>query len=171
MIYMKYCTIMAAIPLLLLGFAATMTTNHAVYACDYVCGVGLGFHHWWGFYHWNWHWGTGFYHWHSPCCSTYEGSCCNSGLDSYGPSTPVVGACSTCVGDQPNTQTYQSNQQQQTINNYVTVNGDENSVDINNHQGQTQSSDQGGPNFQQPPSCCSGGSNWNNYGPGDGEDP
>jgi hypothetical protein len=113
---------MAAIPVLILGFAAMTTTNHTAYAC-FDNGCGVGFHHW-AFYHW----GIGFYHWHwhtwgTPCCNTYEGSCCNS---DQGPA-PVV-ACSGCGDDQtvptPTNQwnIYQVQHTQQTVNNYVTVN-------------------------------------------------
>jgi hypothetical protein len=87
---------------------------------------------------------------------------------------PAVSTSSSCCDDGYNTQwkTYQSNQQ--TTNNYVTVNGDNNYVNLNQNQRQIseQSSNQG-PDFQQPEAqgCC--GSNWNGPGVGvrEGENP
>jgi len=104
------------------------------------------------------------------CCSDQSGCCGGGGTDAYsagisdaiydhqnGLSYNPIGNCLSChspdywnnfrQGYQQQWDTYQNTQQ--TVNNYVTVNGNGNDVRLNN--GQT--SDQlgsSGPNFQQP---------------------
>jgi hypothetical protein len=144
-IYMKYCTLIwAALPLL-----TTLTiTNQA---------LAWGSDGYWG------HWNEG-------------GSCCgDTGIGSDGYNAGIadavydhqnglaynpIGNCLLChspdywnnfrQGYQHQWDTYQNTQQ--TINNYVTVNGNGNDVNINNRQ----NSDQSSLNGQQPQS------GWNN---------
>jgi hypothetical protein len=146
---MKYCTILAVIPLL--SLTALTTTNQA---------LAWGGDGYWG------HWNEG-------------GSCCDGGIGSDGYNDGIadavydhqnnllynpIGKCSPChsqdywnnfrQGYEHQWNTYQSTHQ--TVNNYVTVNGDGNDVNINNRQ----NSDQSVLNEQQPQSegCCG----WNN---------
>jgi hypothetical protein len=156
---MKYCTlILAALPLL----TALTTTNHA---------LAWGGDGYWG------HWNEG-----GSCCDGDQGNpCCRDtqliGSDGYnaGIADAVydhqnnlvynpIGKCLSC-----HSQDYWNNFRQgyehqwntylnthQTVNNYVTVNGNGNDVNINNRQ----NSDQSSLNEQQPQSegCCG----WNN---------
>jgi len=139
----------------LLGLTALTTTNQAFawgYRGSPCCDQTLG----------------------SPCCDNQGQGGYNAGLADavydhnnnlqYNP----VGNCLSChsqdywnnfkQGYDTQWKTYQSSQQ--TVNNYVTVNGDGNDVNINNRQNSDQLSHQG-LDFQQPQTegCCG----WNNW--------
>jgi hypothetical protein len=151
---MRYCTlILAALPLL-----TTLTITNQALAWGGDC--------YWG------HWNQG-------------GSCCGDpGIGSDGYNAGIadavcdhennlvynpIGNCLPChsqdywnnfrQGYEHQWNTYQSTHQ--TVNNYVTVNGNGNDVNINNRQ----NSDQSSLNEQQPSEGCCG---WNN-GPGPGD--
>jgi hypothetical protein len=162
-IYMSYCTlILAALPLL----TALTTTNHAL-AWD---GDGWIDHGW--FNQCCGYWNEG-----SSCCSDQRSCCGGGGTDAYkagisdavydhqnGLSYNPIGNCLSChspdywnnfrQGYEHQWNTYQNTHQ--TVNNYVTINGNGNDVNINNRQ----NSDQSSLNEQQPQSegCCG----WNN---------
>ena len=153
---MKYCTlILPTLPLLGLTAIANTTTNQALA---------------WGYWH-----GGG-----DSCCSdnVQTSPCCDQrisiGTDGFdqgiadatydhqnGLTYNPIGNCLSChspdywnnfrEGYQHQWDTYQSTHQ--TVNNYVTVNGNGNDVNINNHQSSDQLSSQE-PWNGQPQGCC-----------------
>ena len=165
---MRYCTIMLAV-ISLLGLTALGTNQALAWGGD-----GHWGHQWFNRGYWG-HWNEG-----GSCCDSDQGNpCCGiAGIGSDGYNAGIadaiydhqnglaynpIGNCLSChspdywnnfrQGYQHQWDNYQNTQQ--TVNNYVTVNGNGNDVRLDNGQ----SSDQlgsSGPSFQQPEGSWNG---------------